>query len=342
MLWQQWGHSGGPVAGEADGASDVPRLFDDLRYSAWFAKYLRDDTAADTGPEFEYNAPWLANHGTSSTPTDAYLGAPSFPVGHAQTLFLSGGTPQGTGSLVPDRDTVTPGTADFAVAPTTTTSYTETSAVDQSQPVTDAPGTFAAFASPPLAGAADQVGSPTLTVNLAAPSFAPSQGPPGGRLVVFAKLYDVAPGGAIALANRVVSPTRVTDVTKPVVIHLPSVVHRFRPGTTSRWSCPAETPPTRATTRPGPSRSSPTRRTSTRSRCRSPTPTVPSLRRPRRTRCPRSLRRACSSSAAWRRWAPCSPGDADPRPAGHPGTVRGTGAPGAGRRRPVSDPRLWR
>lgn len=195
MLWQQWGHSGGPVAGEADGASDVPRLFDDLRYSAWFAKYLRDDTAADTGPEFEYYAPWLANHGTSSTPTDAYLGAPSFPVGHAQTLFLSGGTPQGTGSLVPDRDTVTPGTADFAVAPTTTTSYTETSAVDQSQPVTDAPGTFAAFASPPLAGAADQVGSPTLTVNLVAPSFAASQGPPGGRLVVFAKLYDVAPGG---------------------------------------------------------------------------------------------------------------------------------------------------
>ncbi len=48
--------------------------------------------------------------------------------------------------------------------------------------------------------------------------------------MVFAKLYDVAPGGAITLANRVVSPTRVTDVTKPVVIHLPSAVHRFPAG----------------------------------------------------------------------------------------------------------------
>ena len=231
MLWQQWGHSGGPVAGEANGDSTVPVLFDDLRYSAWFAKYLRDDSNADTGPSFEYYTPWLTNHGSATVPTDTYTGSDTFPVGHAQPLYLSGGTATGTGSLVHDASQVMPGTADFAVSPATTTSYTETSAVDQSQPVTDAPGTFAAFSSPPLAANADQVGSPTLTVTIAAPSgFAATQSQPVGQLVVFAKLYDVSPSGTITLVNRVSSPTRVTDVTKPVVIHLPSIVHRYPAG----------------------------------------------------------------------------------------------------------------
>lgn len=232
MLWQQWGHSGGPAVGEADATTPVPELTDDLRYSAWFARYLRGDRQATTGPAFEYLAPWLPDDGSTTTPdTGQYLGAPSYPVGRTQSLYLSG-----SGSLVTTAAAATAGSATFTATPATTTSYTETSAVDQSQPVTDAPGTFAAFSTPPLAADADQVGSPTLTVSLSAPTFAQSQDPggtgaqPGGELVLFAKLYDVSPSGTITLANRLISPVRVTDVTRPVTIHLPAIVHRYPAG----------------------------------------------------------------------------------------------------------------
>lgn len=231
MMWQQWGHSGGPVAGEADATTAVPALLDDLRYSAWFARYLRNDMNANTGPAFEYLAPWIADNGSATTPDTAqYLGASSFPVGQTQDLYLSGGNLVGAGQLVSTPGQVIPGAATFTVSPVTTTSYTETSGIDQTEPVTDAPGTFAAFSSPALASNADQVGSPTLSVNLSAPEFALTQSQPAGQLVVFAKLYDVAANGTVTLANRVISPTRVTDVTKPVIIHLPAIVHRYPAG----------------------------------------------------------------------------------------------------------------
>jgi len=238
MLWQQWGHSGGPVAGEADATANYPQLSDDLRYSAWFAKYLRGDTAADTGPAFEYTTPWLPDNGTdvtgagtaaevAGTPdTGQMSGAADYPAGRQQALYLSAGN----GSLVTDPASAATGSQTFAASAANSTSYTETSGVDQSQPVRDTPGTFAAFDSPPLAEPADQVGSPTLTVGLSAPSFASTQVSPAGQLVLFAKLYDVSPSGAITLANRVISPVRVTDITKPVTIQLPAIVHRYPAG----------------------------------------------------------------------------------------------------------------
>ena len=48
--------------------------------------------------------------------------------------------------------------------------------------------------------------------------------------MVFAKLYDVGPDGAIELPHRLISPVRVADVTKPVTIELPAIVHRFAAG----------------------------------------------------------------------------------------------------------------
>jgi ABC-2 type transport system ATP-binding protein len=53
---------------------------------------------------------------------------------------------------------------------------------------------------------------------------------PAGKLLLFAKIYDVAPDGSVTLVNRLISPTRVADVTKPVVIELPGVVHRYAAG----------------------------------------------------------------------------------------------------------------
>ena len=75
------------------------------------------------------------------------------------------------------------------------------------------------------------VGVPTLRLRLSSPVVAQSQSlGPAGQLLLFAKIYDVAPDGTTTLVHRLVSPTRVPDVTKPVTIELPGVVHRYDAG----------------------------------------------------------------------------------------------------------------
>ena len=70
-----------------------------------------------------------------------------------------------------------------------------------------------------------------FTVQLDAPTVAATQAAgPAGRLVVHAKVYDIGPDGTVELPDRLISPVRVTDVTKPVSIELPAIVHRFEPG----------------------------------------------------------------------------------------------------------------
>src|SRR5205807_2145328 len=53
---------------------------------------------------------------------------------------------------------------------------------------------------------------------------------PAGQLVLFAKLYDVAPDGSVTLPERIVSPVRVADVTRVVHIALPGIVKRWPAG----------------------------------------------------------------------------------------------------------------
>jgi predicted acyl esterase len=43
-------------------------------------------------------------------------------------------------------------------------------------------------------------------------------------------VYDVAPDGTTTLENRLISPVRVKDVTRPVRVQLPGVVQRFAKG----------------------------------------------------------------------------------------------------------------
>jgi ABC-2 type transport system ATP-binding protein len=47
---------------------------------------------------------------------------------------------------------------------------------------------------------------------------------------VFTKLYDVAPDGSKALVHKLISPVRVADVTQPVHLELPAIVHRVEAG----------------------------------------------------------------------------------------------------------------
>ena len=147
----------------------------------------------------------------------------------SEKLFFSG-----DGDLISDLEDVTPGSQSYANAPGAPTSYSETSALEGStvnNPPSDAEGTFAAWTTSPLARRTHWVGSADLTVNLDAPLAAATQDAgPAGKLVLFAKVYDVAPDGSKTLKNRLISPVRVTDVTKPVKIALPGIVHRFGKG----------------------------------------------------------------------------------------------------------------
>jgi ABC-2 type transport system ATP-binding protein len=230
MIWQSWGHSGGgtPAPGELDMAH--PRAsYEGRRISNWFDHHLKHRKVG-TGPRFSYFRDWVGYTGVA---TPAYGTARAYPVGTTQDLYLSG-----TDSLVTSKGTVLPGSASYAnVAGEVPTSYSEVSALEGSQVpdgVTapyDTPGTFAAWSTKPLAAPVVSVGVPTLTLRLSSPLVEQTQAAgPAGQLLLFAKIYDVAPDGTTTLVHRLISPTRVADVTKPVTIELPGVVHRYEAG----------------------------------------------------------------------------------------------------------------
>jgi ABC-2 type transport system ATP-binding protein len=230
MIWQSWGHSGGgtPAPGELDMAH--PRAsYEGRRISNWFDHHLKGRTVG-TGPRFTYFRDWVPYTGIA---TPAYGTASAYPVGTSQDLYLSGAD-----SLVTSKAAVLPGTASYAnVAGEVPTSFSEVSALQGSQvpdgvtPPYDTPGTFAAWTTKPLAASVVSVGVPTLTLRLSSPLVQQTQAAgPAGQLLLFAKIYDIAPDGTKTLVHRLVSPTRVADVTRPVTIELPGVVHRYETG----------------------------------------------------------------------------------------------------------------
>ncbi|MGB8649884.1 MAG: CocE/NonD family hydrolase [Mycobacteriales bacterium] len=218
MIWQQWGHSHGALPGEFD-LSAPDSNYEGRVITAWFDHYLKG-----TGPapalDFSYYRDWM-DHGDAAP---AFASAPSYPLPGSTTLYGSGA------SLVTSRTGLKAGSATIAVpAGGAPLSYTETSALDQSQPVRDGAGTTTALSTGPLREDVDVIGMPTATLHLSSPTASSVAGP-GGMLVAFVKLYDVAPDGTITLAHRVISPIRVADLSKPVQVTLPGVVHRFAKG----------------------------------------------------------------------------------------------------------------
>lgn len=241
MAWQSWGHSGGMKgnSGAAPGELDLTGVpiedtYLGLRIKNWFDHYLKDVKSAPTGPEFSYFRDWVDYTGTAAP---AYASAPSYPVGTLRSYYLSGG-----GDLVTSPAAVSPGSVSWSNPGLGAFgSYSEVSGLEGRIPAGtlpanttapyDAPGTFGAWSTPPLATAADIVGVPTLDVTLTSPAAAATQAAgPTGALQVFAKLYDVAPDGTALLVNKLIAPVRVADVTKTVHIELPGIVHRVAPG----------------------------------------------------------------------------------------------------------------
>jgi ABC-2 type transport system ATP-binding protein len=137
----------------------------------------------------------------------------------------------GGGSLVRDAGQVTAGTSLYESPSPIGPNVSEISAVDQSRPVFDPPGTAISFASAALDSPVDVVGSPRVTVRLDSPTASAAEATTDGRLVVYAKLYDVGPDGTtVELPRRLISPVRVADVDAPISIELPGIVHRFEVG----------------------------------------------------------------------------------------------------------------
>jgi ABC-2 type transport system ATP-binding protein len=195
--------------------------------------YVRGQGSATTGPQFEYFRDWV-KYDTSPAKAGkavaaAYARKSSFSGKPTSTLYFTG-----KDGLTATKTSVRTGSASYANASGAPTSYSETSGLEGdtvNNPPSDAPGTFVAFTSPVLKAPADVVGSPVVNLRLSAPVAALSQGGgQSGQLVLFAKVYDVAPDGTKVLKNRLISPMRVKDVTKPVKVTLPGIVHRFATG----------------------------------------------------------------------------------------------------------------
>ena len=244
LVWQSWGHSdSSPVPGELD-LRNPENSYQGRQALAWFDYYVRGEGEAPP-QDFRYFRDWMypatgdgvedvtAAYGVSDTYPPAARQLQTWNLSGGQAPLLGGGTvvngtlQPGGGALVPGGQQVTAGTSAYTSPSPIGPNYSETSALDQSGPPNDPPGTAISFASAPLAEAVDVVGSPKVTVRLSAPTAALAQRIPDGQLVVYAKLYDVGPDGAVELPNRLISPVRVADVNKPITIELPAIVHRF-------------------------------------------------------------------------------------------------------------------
>ena len=236
MIWQSWGHSGSsPVPGELDfDASSLRDSYLGSRFLDWMNHYVRGTSSAPTGPQFAYFRDWVPYDTDPSVAGQedrrglrhqqhGVLEAHAHPLLHRQRRPHAHPF-RGTARIGVLRQRRTrPDVVLRDLGPR--------GRHRSNNPPTDAPGTFAGFTSPVLRAPAEVVGAPVVTLRLSAPAAAATQaGGPSGQLVLFAKVYDVAPDGSKVLKNRLIAPQRVADVTKPVTVRLPGIVHRFATG----------------------------------------------------------------------------------------------------------------
>jgi hypothetical protein len=219
MLWRSAGHSGGDIGNSENDEAEPEAGYESRLELEWLDYYLR---GIGDGPplDFSFFRDWQPYTGDAAP---AVGETPNYPAATETTLYLSG-----TDALVGKPADVKPGSAAMAAVPGALTS---TGGGFADLGATDAPGTSVTFTTPALAADTEVAGPPRVKVHLSAPTFAQSQSAdPATKLVVFAKLYDLDPSGAATLPANLVSAARVADVTKPVDIELPGIVHHFVKG----------------------------------------------------------------------------------------------------------------
>ncbi|WP_343245977.1 CocE/NonD family hydrolase [Streptomyces sp. SID5785] len=227
MIWQSWGHSGGrtdAASGELNlSEGNLETSYVGRRVLAWFDRYLHHDKGVDTGPAFAYYRDWIGG------PDGTYATASGVPP-LTRTLYLSG-----DGKLVDDRGKVARGSREYRnwLVPTSHSESSLTGIIGLPDPDPyDIRGTYLDWTTDPLTADTDVVGAPKATLKVISPKTERVQhsGDAADKLVLFAKLYDVAPDGTRTLVHRLVAPVRVPDVTRPFTVTLPGIVHRYEKG----------------------------------------------------------------------------------------------------------------
>ncbi len=220
MIWQSWGHSGGQVPGELDlSQGNLETSHVGQRVLAWFDRHLRGNTAADTGPALSYYRDWQSGYGTAAD-------VPAL----SRSFHLSG-----DGTLVDNRSQVVRGSRQYTnwLVPTSHSESSIVPLIGLPDPAPyDTKGTYLGWRTEPLAAPLDVVGAPKATLKVVSPKAERVQnsGDASDKLVLFAKVYDIAPDGGRTLVNRLVSPVRVPDVTRSFTVELPGIVHRYEKG----------------------------------------------------------------------------------------------------------------
>nr|WSX48291.1 alpha/beta fold hydrolase [Streptomyces sp. NBC_00974] len=204
--WAAGGHDGGMR--EADRVED--------RVKTWFDRYLKDDTAVDTGPAFRVSR----SGGIDSTDGEVKLrgaagstypgllsGPREFALAGREQTFANpaGGAPPALSAL--------PGIGGQLAALGGGLSL-------------DFPGQNARFDSEPLAEGMRITGSPSITLKVRSTAE-------DGAAVLFGKVYDVGPDGRQqVLPGQLVAPVRVENAQqdRTVELRLPAIDHAVDAG----------------------------------------------------------------------------------------------------------------
>ncbi|MFC0451809.1 CocE/NonD family hydrolase [Rhodococcus jostii] len=222
MIWHSWGHSDlTPAEGEINMKDPNPDTqYETGRMVDWFDHYLKD-SGVDTGPVFSYFRSWVDYTGNAAP---AYAESWDVTVGRDYSLYLSG-----DGALTDRLDGIVPAVRTLNTLPggLPTDREAPDTRPDNPAPQGVVPGTVVEWSSGSLDAPLDVVGAPTLDVRVTA---APAVAGVEDAVVVFAKLYDVAPDGTDTLINGQVAPVRIVAPGEPVQVTMPAIVHRFDEG----------------------------------------------------------------------------------------------------------------
>lgn len=228
MIWNSGGHGGYTSApGECEpfdgqgSAKKFERCYLPLRVLQFFDHYLKD--RGPRGPGFSWFRDWKKYDG--SGPTNVYASARKFPLPGATTFNLSGSDALVTSGAAAGSPTIVNPPDGMPAAYTETPNFTgPDSSPRNTAPPSDVPGQFASFTSKPFGHGVESIGVPQVSVNLS--HTAPTD------LVIFAKVWDVAPDGSAELIHRLASPARIPtgQLDRAAKIKLLGFAHRFGKG----------------------------------------------------------------------------------------------------------------
>lgn len=207
--WIAGGHDGGDLENDRVQA----------RIDAWFDRYLKDDQGAGTGPAFRVTR----TGGVDSTDGQAQLrgaSADRYPgLANGQRSVPLRGREQSVDNPAgasPPAVSALPGIGGAG-------GLSQLSSLGVGVSL-DFPGQYAAFESAPVGDDLRITGSPTATAHVRSTTE---------DAVLFAKVYDVGPGGTSpVLPSQLVTPVRVEDAKagKDVTVTLPAIDHEVEKG----------------------------------------------------------------------------------------------------------------